>query len=274
MFRYQDFVDEQRAGLINGVFIDDTGSPGLSDTPNHLHPERKSWVAVVVSRDVISEVWEQLPRAISELKKLTGGSEFHFTDIYQGRRMFKGVSLQKRLAVFRFMAEIFDVYKFPVFVQTLDPNSLKDFREQVALPARLGPFDFEKHQDLALFFLLIRVKWHLEQQYPTEKRLARVFVDEGFKKNGAAIVIEPLEPVFANGLVCFARSDSIVPLQLADFAAFCLNRSQLLLGRSELSDLDESLLRIIQPLAWNYQNIPRVILKDSFFKDRNPGRTE
>jgi hypothetical protein len=121
---------------------------------------------------------------------------------------------------------------------------------------------------------LIRVKWHLEQQYPVEKRLARVFVDEGFKKNGAAIVIEPLEPVFANGLVCFARSDSIVPLQLADFAAFCLNRSQLLLGRSDLSDLDESFLRIIQPLAWNYQNIPRIILKDSFFKNRKPGRID
>ena len=265
-FRYQDFVDEQRAGKINGVFIDDTGSPGLVDTPSHLHPQRKSWVAVVVPRSVIAEVWQQLPRAISELKLQTGGSEFHFTDIYQGRRAFKGVPLQKRLAVFRFMAFIFATYNFPVFVQTLDPNTLEDLRKRVTLPERLGPFNFKKQEDLALFFLLIRVKWHLEQNYSENKRPARVFVDEGFQKPGAAIVIEPLEQVFANGLICFAQSSSILPLQLADFAAFCLNRSQLLLGRSKLSELDKSFLRIIEPLAWNYQNIPRVLLDDWFPK--------
>lgn len=265
-FRYQDFVDEQRAGEINGVFIDDTSSPGLRDTPSNLHPERKSWVAVVVPRSVIAEVWQQLPRAIAELKLQTGGSEFHFTDIYQGRRAFKGVPLQQRLAVFRFMAFIFATHNFPVFVQTLDPNTLQDVRERVKLPERLGPFSFKKQEDLALFFLLIRVKWHLEQQYAENERPARVFVDEGFQNNGAAIVIPPLEAVFADGLVCFAQSNSILPLQLADFAAFCLNRSQLLLGRSELSELDKSFLRIIEPLAWNYQNIPRVLLDDWFPK--------
>lgn len=266
-FRYQDFVDEQRAGRIHGVFIDDTGSPGLRDTPIDLHPQRKSWVAVVVPRSEIAEVWQQFPRAMAELKVLTGASEFHFTDIYNGRRAFEGIPLQKRLGVFGFMAHIFSVYKFPVFVQTLDPQSLQDVRKRESLPERLGPFNFKKHEDLALFFLLLRVKWHLEQNYGEHEKLARVFVDEGFKNNGAAIVIEPLQRVFADGLICFARSSSILPLQLADFAAFCLNRTQLLLGRPRLSELDESLLRIIQPIAWNYQNIPKLPLDAWFPKD-------
>lgn len=265
--RYQDFVDEQRAGKVHGVFVDDTGSPGLKDTPPNLHPERKSWVAVVVPRSQIAEVWQQFPRALDELKLQTGGSEFHFTDIYAGIRSFKGVPLQKRLAVFAFMAHIFDQYRFPVFVQTFDPESLRDVRSRGSFPQRLGPFDFTKQQDLALFFLLLRVRWHLEQNYLERERRARVFVDEGFQRNGTAISLPPLQKVFADGLICFGRSDSILPLQLADFAAFCLNRTQLLIGRSELKELDLSFLRIIEPIAWNYQNIPRMTLDQWFPKD-------
>ncbi len=240
-------MDEQRAGRIHGVFVDDTGSPGLSDTPNHLHPDRKSWVGVVVPRSTIAEVWQQFPRAIDELKKQTGASEFHFAHIYGGTHAFKGVSLDRRLRILAFMAYIFGVYKFPVFVQTLDPVSLDDVRARGSFPDRLGPFNFNRHEDLALFFLLLRVKWHLEQNYRDGDRRARVFVDEGFQRNGAAIVVTSLDTVFADGLICFGRSDSILPIQLADFAAFCLNRTQLLLGRPKLSTLDESFLRIIQP---------------------------
>jgi len=98
-----------------------------------------------------------------------------------------------------------------------------------------------------------------------------VFVDEGYKKNGAAISIQPLRRVFADGLICFVRSDSVLPLQLADFAAFCLNRTQLLLGRPELRQRDELLLRIIQPIVWNYQNIPKMAL-ESWFSEIEKGR--
>lgn len=262
-------VDQQRAGRIHGVFIDDTGSPGLKSTPIHLHQARKSWVAVFVPRSMIAEVWEQLPGVIAELKKLTSASEFHFTDIYMGRRQFKGIPFALRLDIFKFMAHIFGTYAFPVFVQTLDPDSLKDIQNRASFPERLGPFDFRKHEDLALFFLLLRVKWHLEKNYSVTERLARVFVDEGYKKNGVAICIPRLQTVFADGLICFAGSDTILPLQLADFAAFCLNRTQLIIGKKEPTQLDEQLLRVIEPLTWNYQNIPIVSL-DCWFPKNEP----
>jgi uncharacterized protein DUF3800 len=178
--------------------------------------------------------------------------------------------LAKRLAVFEFMTYIFATYRFPVFVQTVDPKSLNDIRGEWSFPERLGPFNLKKHEDFALFFLLLRVKWHLEKSYRDTERRARVFVDEGYKKNGVGICIPFLRKVFADGVIWFARSDSILPLQLADFAAFCLNRSQLLLGRQKLSDLDEHLMRIIQPLIWNYQNIPAVTHDD--FRRKNTTR--
>jgi len=86
-YRHQDFVDQQRAGRIHGVFIDDTGSPGLQNTPNNLHPSRKSWVAVVVPKEQIAEVWDQFPGALSEFTQITGATEFHFTDIYTGQKV-------------------------------------------------------------------------------------------------------------------------------------------------------------------------------------------
>lgn len=267
--RYQNFIDEQKAGMVHGVFIDDTGSPGLRETPSNLNPNRKSWVAVIVPKYQIAEVWKQFAAVISELRLQTGATEFHFTDIYMGRGAFNGIELSKRIGIFRFMAHIFGTYKFPVFVQTLDPDILNDIRGRMSFPNHLGPFNFSKHQDVALFFLLIRVKWYLESNYTGTEKIARVFIDEGFQKNGAAIVIPPLSEVFADGMLCFGCSKSIFPIQLADFAAYCLNRTQLLLGRTSLSELDKQLLQIIQPLMWNYQNIPQIPL-DSWFPKNEP----
>ena len=268
-YRYQDFIDEQRKGLVHGVFIDDSGSPGLHDTPTNLHPRRKSWVSVIVPRSVIAEVWNQLPQALHELQQLTRAGEFHFADIYAGRRAFKGLSLDQRLGVFRFMAYIFSVYRFPTFVQTLDPKSLANVRSRAAFPERLGPFNLNKHEDLSLLFLIFRVKHYIEQTYPEGERRARLFVDEGFQRDGAAVVIPNFERIFADGLICFGRSDSILPLQLADFAAFSLNRTQLLIGRPNLSELDKTFLEIIQPVAQSCQNLPRLNLSD-WFPERDP----
>jgi hypothetical protein len=268
-YRYQDFVDEEHKGAVHGVFIDDTGSPGLQYTPTNLHPKRKSWVAVIVPRPVLAETWNQLPNAIEELRNLTGAREFHFADIYAGRREFKGVSLQARLGIFGFMAHIFSWYNFPILVQTLDPKSVTRLRSQASLPGRIGPFNLHKAEDTALLLLILRVKWYLEKKYREGERRARLFVDEGFQRNGAAIVFPLLEQVFCDGLICFAESKSILPIQLADFAAFCLNRTQLLIGRPTLSELDLLFLQIVQPIAWNVQNIP-VLPLGAWFPDHDP----
>jgi hypothetical protein len=71
---------------------------------------------------------------------------------------------------------------------------------------------------------------------------------------------------FVDGLVCFARSDAILPIQLADFAAFALNRNQILLSKPELNDLDRELLAILTPIAWNYQNIQTITVDQLKFR--------
>jgi hypothetical protein len=268
-FRYSDFLTELRAGKLHGVFIDDTGSPGLSNSA--LHPERKSWVAVVVSPGHVAEVLRQMPGAIRVLQRETGATEFHFADIYAGRKHFKGVDLRLRLAFFRFMADMFIIYRFPVIVQTFDPTNIDDLRRRglETFPERLGPFNLTKPNDLALLFLLMNVKQFLKKQSAGPGPWARVFVDEGFQKNGAAIPIPTFEGCFADGLVCFAQSHSVYPIQLADFAAYCHNRVQLIIARPKLEPFDKMLVEILSPIAWNFQNVPKFRLDQVFPKKKN-----
>ncbi len=260
--RYQDYITELAHGRAYGVFVDDTGSPGFVNAPPNVHPERKSWVAVIIPPSVMPEVLNQLPQALHGLREFVGADEFHFTDIYAGRGQFKSVDLQVRLAIFEFMAYIFATYRFPIIVQTFDPETLADVRSRLSdrLPDRLPPFDFTRQEDTALFFLMIRLKWFMEQTptYPDVK--ARVFIDEGYKKNGICLKIPTFQSVFSDGLVSFARSSSVLPIQLADFAAFALNRMQLIGGKPERSALDNRVLQILSAAAFDYQNIEKCVV--------------
>jgi hypothetical protein len=258
--RYADFLSELNAGLFHGVFIDDTGSPGLTTAGRHLHPERRTWVAVICSPDDAAEVMKQMPGSVEELRRATGATEFHFADIYARKGSFRGIATNLRIALFEFMAHIFLLYNFPIIVQTLDPITVQELRSRGNFPRQLGPFNLMKQEDFALFCLLVRIKKFLEQHADGQGPWARVFVDEGFKKNGAAIVMPSFRECFVDGLVCFARSDTVLPIQLADFAAFCLNRTQLILAKETMTDFDRTLLEILSPIAWNYQNIAKITL--------------
>jgi len=116
-----NLAQELRSGRRYGVFIDDTGSPGLN-TPG-LHTQRKSWVAVIVPPHQTAEVMDQVPGALSYLQTLgLKDPEFHFTDIWAGKGEYRKLDLSQRLAIFHLMAHIFSTYGFQVLVQTFDPE--------------------------------------------------------------------------------------------------------------------------------------------------------
>ena len=256
---YLDFLEDLSSGNTCGVFIDDTGSPGLKDTPPNLHPERKTWVAVIVPPSVMPEVLHQFKGVIEELHAQFGVDEFQFADIYNGRNQFKSVEIKARLALFEFMAIVFSDYGLPILVQTFDPETLAHTRSRVPFDAvDTGPFfDLARTQDAALFFLLLQVQSFMRgmPKYPEIK--ARVFIDEGFKNSGIALKLPWFVKEFADGLICFATSSSIIPIQLADFAAFLLNRMQLIGGRERRSLIDLRLAQISSVIAPHYVNLDK-----------------
>ncbi len=250
---------ELRSGRHYGVFIDDTGSPGLK-IPG-LHEQRKSWVAVIIPPHQTSEVMDQLPNALSLLKKLgIKDPEFHFTDIWAGKGEFKQLNLQQRLGIFRFMSHIFTTYRFRVLVQTFDPENAPDVQNRFAWPESLGPLKFSDHEDLALIFALLRVRMHL-QSIGGGNATACVIVDEGRLASGSAITVPGLAPTFVAGAVLFANSRLVHSIQLADFAAFVMNRWQLLRVKEDISSLDRTFLEILSPVAECFINIDSVSIR-------------
>ncbi len=251
-----NFSDELKSGNHFGVFIDDTGSPGL-DTPG-LNMNRKTWVALIIPPHQMSEVMEQLPGALSYLKEMgINDPEFHFKDILAGKGDYKKVDLQVRLAIFRFMAHIFAQYKFPALVQTFDPINSAEVLASSSFPKSFGPLQFSRHDDLALIFLLLRVRQYLQEQTAGSKS-ACVVVDEGRLKEGQSIVLPGLAPEFLHGAILFASSRKVKPVQLADFAAFALNKWQLLRVKPELNDIDKTLLEIFSPIGENFINAEKM----------------
>jgi hypothetical protein len=254
-----NLATELRSGRHYGVFVDDTGSPGLV-TPG-LHSERKSWVAVLVPPHQIVEVLDQIPKALSGLKELgLEDPEFHFADIWAGRGEFNKLSFEQRLGIFRFMAHIFATYRFEILVQTFDPDNAREVQSSAAWPDKLGPLRFDDHEDLALIFLLLRIRLHLKAR---QGATACVVVDEGRLASGQAIGMSGLRPTFVGGAILFASSRLVHPVQLADFAAFAMNRSQLIRVKESLSELDRTLLEILTPIVELFVNIDSVPLAAS-----------
>lgn len=251
-----NFASELRSGRHFGVFLDDTGSPGL-DRPG-LSADRKSWVAVIVPPYQIAEVMEQLPNALAYLETLGLSSpEFHFAEIWNGTGEFAKLSLSQRLGIFEFMAHIFGQYRFPVLVQTFDPRNAATVLGRAAWPDALGPLKFSDHEDLALIFALLRTRVYLKTQFGPHAS-ACVVVDEGRMRSGAAFSVPGISPTFVAGSVLFASSRVVHPIQLADFAAFVMNRWQLLRVKERLTVVDKALLEIISPIGENFLNLESV----------------
>src|SRR5262249_29392785 len=152
--------------------------------------------------------------------------------------------------------------------QTLNPTSevVDEFGKQY--PNKVGPFDFRNHEHLALFLLLITVRCFLRDN--CGGAVARVFIDEGVQRAGIGIQLPGFSPEFKDGLLCFANSASIQPLQFADFAAFGVNRTQLLLGKDSLSRGDRKMLEIYSRVVWNVQNIEKRVVNLNSWEKYHP----
>lgn len=246
-----------RCGKHYGIFIDDSGSPGTSQPG--LHSNRKTWVAVLVRPHQVAEVMDQIPSALSYLRTLGLKSpEFHFADIWAHKGEYSKLSLDQRLGIFAFMAHIFATYQFEILVQTFDPDQAARVIEAGDWPQTFGPLQLKNHEDLALTFLLMRIKKHITESLPPGST-ACVIVDEWKRfKNGRSFQIGGLLPAFHEGAVLFADSRHAPPIQLADFAAFVVNRWQVLRVKPELTEIDKRFLEAVAPLTSCASNIDNV----------------
>jgi hypothetical protein len=193
---------------------------------------------------------------LHDLKERFKISELHFSDIFGGAGEFAEIGWEERLSIFNTMARAFAENKYTVLVQSLEPHQLQKWKNALQLPKSISVFNFGKLQDTALFLLLLKVRVFINSNQSLETGKAHVFVDEGWKKKGVGLVSSALfSPEFDRGKVCFGSSKDLFLLQLADFAAFVLNRMQIVMGKNPVTKKERHLLQVVQPIVHLYQDV-------------------
>ena len=166
------------------VFIDDTGTPGQVSKSQHLHPNRKTWVAVCMTAEQAVKANNLLAEVSKKIFQKFGADELHFVDIWNRNGKYATISDEDRLFFFESFGKFFESEQYPILVQTFSPDTINDHA--------------------------------------------------------------PLPEV------------QIRPLQMADFAAFVVNRSQWILAKDKMSKVDRSFIDIIGRIRLNLINLKSI----------------
>ena len=216
---------------IEGIYLDDTGNPGEEALSVFLPESRKSWAAVIITNKIASQVEFAMNIFLEGIKKDFGADELHFTDIYSGRGVWKNVNVEERIKMFDLMTELVAGFNLPILYQSFSEefrNDNKNYWDSLE-KLQISPWNFKKVEHISFLLLLFRTKQSLN-----DKRLSndfsdevfQVYSDEGIAKDGSELKL-PFE--FGDNLkesVIFKSSQNSIGIQIADFAAFLISRSQ------------------------------------------------
>ena len=257
---YKLTMEEVRSSGRSCVLVDDSGTPGQVSSSRYLHPSRKTWVAVLTTPEQFRVIAQQLPRALQELTEQTGAKEFHFTDIYRGAGEFKNVAFEVRFAMFALMGSLFRRYMWPVLVQTFDNADLVSLKGRIKWPPKPGAFNLKMPSDAALLFLAFRVHQFIGENKVEYPGPCYFVLDEGFRPSRRKIALPVMQSAFSQQSIFSADSREFVALQLADFAAFCVGKTQWLMTKPKRSNTDNQFLEIIAGIRTNVLNLPEDVV--------------
>lgn len=231
------------------IYIDDTGNPGEKTNSQYGSKKSKTWVAIILTSDERNDGEEQMNECIECLKKYyNGASEFHFSDIYQGKKEFEGIDKEKRFFLFEKFSDIFKNERFPIRMQTFSEEDYDRVKINKSKSFNQDGFGLNSYNDFALYHLLLLVNTFVKENIKKYPPPYEIIIDEGKKKAGETQFISSIfkkDELFQNKL--FYKSSKDTPLlQLADFVAFSLNRCKLLLQNNRKGEDDWWFLKVCE----------------------------
>lgn len=242
-----------------GIFIDDTGISGNSTNSKYDTSDRKTWLAVIIDKSIIVDRNLQMRELIADFSKIYKTSEFHFTDIYNGRNKFKSVDYELRMKVFWEFAHILRIERFPMFIQSFTSKDI--LRNKIVIDSKqvfIDNFNLAKVSDFSLYFLLLRLKKYLLEN----KHLIPVdiFIDEGKQKKDTCSKCSLLKNIAQGNKIHFKDSKDEPLIQIADFAAFTINRVRWINSLNLKNQKDLEFLKMAEYANLNILNIKRVLV--------------
>lgn len=224
------------------IAIDDTYGPEIGTNSSFVTGSRRTHVAVLFRDEDAQDIRSQATNCLDEISVLTGVSakEFHFVDIYNRKSPWDKLQDGTNLRIFEFFAFIYRQYRWPVFIQTIDTRTLRD-HDIAGFEGTIENLDLSNTADLSLLFLLIKIK----DRFKDKPMPITLLLDEGRAKPGTAFgskIFHNWPEPFTGS---YASSSTEPLLQLADFLAFCINRSTHLSMKRNRSDVDTWFLNLV-----------------------------
>ncbi|MBB3952630.1 DUF3800 domain-containing protein [Aureimonas jatrophae] len=244
--------------------MDDSGNPGAKSGSEFLPSSRKSWTAVIVPSSVASAVETGLTIFLDGVREQYGAEELHFTEIWSGTGIWKDISPGDRSEVFRWMGKMVHGFGLPVVHQTVSEITFDDHPDlkRSIVGDRSGDWSLDDIGQFGLLMLTSSVAGHLRKlaaDAASDFTLPMpLYVDEGVLPAGLDRPLPNWRDAIEGPTAKFRRSTDVRGLQLADFAAFAITRSQWIISKRSaqpaLSPADAVIMEAVGGM--NVLNLP------------------
>lgn len=236
------------------IAIDDTYGLAGNDNSKYVTRNRRTHLAVVFPDDQIDYIREEMRNSLDAFQKVSGtvAEEFHFVEIYNRTGSWKALKDSNsglNIRIFEFFAEIYSQYQWPVLIQTVDDRTLNDHGIEY-IDLKIEGLDLKKREDLSLFMLLAKIK----DNYQSKNEPLTILIDEGREKPGKTFGNKVFRDWSGySGMYQSSKSEPL--LQIADFLAFCVNRTTHVILKDNRSDLDIWFCQLIASMRINCPDI-------------------
>lgn len=228
------------------VAIDDTYGPEACSGSRFVTGARRTHVALILPDEEVDDYRNEIRGCLLDVSNMLGTrlDEFHFADVYNRRKPWHCLPEGANLAIFEAFADIYHRYRWPVHIQTVDERTLSD--HGACFGGKLDGLDLAERADLSLFFLLVKIKTLYSRELPL-----KLLLDEGRGTPGqefGSVIFRDWAGPFSGS---YASSAKEPLLQLADFLAFCINRTTHLALKAARTDLDHWFLGLVSSMEIN-----------------------
>jgi hypothetical protein len=237
------------------IAIDDTYSSNVNVISKYVTSNRRTNVAICFQDEDVDEIRTQLSGCLDEVRKILDiqPTEFHFVEIVNCKGLWSGLGKDRANRLVESFVHIYNMYKWPVLIQTIDDRTFKD--HGLAIGTNLENLNPTKRDDQSLFLLLLKIRKRFKETRPLT-----LILDEGRGKPGQPFG-SSFFPEWGKDFKGYFASSTAEPLlQLADFIAYVINRSTNLLTKATRNDHENEFLRILGNLKLNSEDVVRAAI--------------
>jgi hypothetical protein len=233
--------------------IDDTHGPERPIESRYVTGDRRTHVGVIFKDEEVENVRYQMRHCLglAETFGVPKPAEFHFVDIYNRQPPWDLLPPHANLGLIEGFAHIYSIYRWPVIVSTVDARTFADHGAE-PISAKFDGLDLSRREDQSLVMLCVKFKAKYKSPEPQS---LNVHIDEGRAKPGTGFGHRIFHDWVGPFTGAYASSAEEPLLQIADFVAYCVNRSTHLATKANRSEIDNWFMHLIGSMSINSSDI-------------------